>query len=87
MSAYGAYVHTSRARAMLIIEIVAARPPSLKVVPLPGGAGRGRGRGRGFLSLLLPLPSLLSGREWLILAAGLVKHGEVVTRNPYGRRH
>ena len=59
-----------------------ARPPSLKVAPLSlPGAG-----GSSFLSLSPSLP-LWSGRERLILAAGLVKHGEVVTRNPYGRRH
>ena len=70
-------MHTSLA--MLIIGIVAREAAiieSCSSLSLPGAGG----------SSFLSLP-LWSGRERLILAAGLVKHGEVVTRNPYGRRH
>ena len=76
-------MHTSLA--MLIIGIVAREAAIIEScsslsLSIPGAGGS---------SFLSPSPSLplWSGRERLILAAGLVKHGEVVTRNPYGRRH
>ena len=68
---------------MLIIEFVAREAA---IIESEAGTGR-EGKVGGLLPSSLSLLSVRSGRERLILAAGLVKHGEVVTRNPYGRRH